>query len=100
MLEWGVSIDRSGVGFRVGHLQFREVTFKEMEALLYGLPFHIILRSVVVQAIRGSPPGRSATLRKEGLKAKLEFCLFSQVECVYLGEEQRGGASISDTRWT
>jgi hypothetical protein len=67
-----------------------------MEALLYGLPFHIILRGVV-QDIRGSPPGRSATLGKEGFKAQLEFCLFSQVECVYLGEEQRGRASISDT---
>lgn len=77
-------------GFRVGHLQFREVTFEEMEALLYGLPFHIIL-GIVVQAIRGSPPGCSATLGKQGLKAKLEFCLFSQVECVYLGEEQRRG---------
>jgi len=61
-----------------------------MEALLYGLPFHIILRSVV-QDIWGSPPGRSATLGKEGLKAQLEFCLFSQVESVYLGEEHRWG---------
>jgi len=85
-----VSIDRSGVGFGVRHLQFREVTFEEMEALLHGLPLHIILSSVV-QAIRGSSPSSSATLGKEGLEAKLEFCFFSEVECVYLGEERKGG---------
>jgi hypothetical protein len=55
-----------------------------MEALLHGLPFHVVL-SVVVQGIRGSPPSRGATLRKEGLEAKFEFCLFSEVERIYLG---------------
>ena len=66
-----------------------------MKALFHGLPFHRILRSVV-QAIRGSPPSRSATLGKEGLEAKLEFRFFSEVECVYLGEWEEG-ASIGDT---
>jgi hypothetical protein len=55
-----------------------------MEALLYGLPFYIVL-SGVVQGIRGSPPSRGATLRKEGLEAKFEFSLFSEVERIYLG---------------
>jgi hypothetical protein len=71
-----VSIDRSGVRFRVRHLQFREVTFEEMKALFHGLPLHIIL-SGVIQAIRGSSPSSSTTLGKEGLEAKLEFCFFS-----------------------
>jgi hypothetical protein len=66
-----------------------------MEALFHGLPFDRILGSVV-QAIRGSPPSRSTTLGKEGLEAKLEFRLFSEVECVYLGEREEG-ASIGDT---
>jgi hypothetical protein len=55
-----------------------------MEALLHGLPFYIIL-SVVVQGIRGSPPSCGTTLRKEGLEAKFEFSLFSEVERIYLG---------------
>jgi hypothetical protein len=65
-----------------------------MEALFHGLPFHRILCSVV-QAVRGSPPSRSATLGKEGLETKLEFRLFPEVECVYLGEWEEG-ASIGD----
>jgi len=75
--------DKAGSG-QVGHLQFRKIPFEEMEALLHGLPFYIIL-SVVVQSIWGSPPSRGATLRKEGLEAKFEFCLFSEVERIYLG---------------
>jgi hypothetical protein len=67
-----------------------------MEALLHGLPFYIVL-SVVIQGIRGSPPSRGATLRKEGLEAKFEFCLFSEVERIYLGVGGVG-ASISVTR--
>jgi hypothetical protein len=55
-----------------------------MEALLHGLPFYIIL-SIVVQGVRRSPPSRGATLRKEGLEAKFEFRLFSEVERIYLG---------------
>jgi hypothetical protein len=74
----------------VGYLQFREVTFEEMKALLHGLPLYRILRSVI-QAIRGSPPSRSATLGKEGLEAKLKFSFFSEVECVYLGKEGKRG---------
>jgi len=66
-----------------------------MESLFDGLPFHGILGSVV-QAIRGSPPSGSATLGKEGLEAKLEFRLLSEVKCVYLGEWDEG-ASIGDT---
>jgi hypothetical protein len=77
-----------------GYLQFRKIPFEEMEALFHGLPFHIIL-SVVVQSIRWSPPSRGATLRKEGLKAKFEFRLFSEVECIYLGVGVELGASIS-----
>lgn len=65
-----------------------------METLLHGLPFYIIL-SVVVQGIWGSPPSRGTTLRKEGLEAKFEFCLFSKVERIYLGVCVRVGASIS-----
>jgi len=73
-----------------------------MEALLYGLPFYIIL-SGVIQGIRGSPPSRGATLRKEGLEAKFEFSLFSEVERIYLG----GGVELRrlsvspwlDARW-
>jgi hypothetical protein len=60
----------------VRHLEFRKIPFEEMEALLHGLPFYIIL-SVIVQGIRRSPPSRGATLRKEGLEAKFEFSLFS-----------------------
>jgi len=72
-----------------------------MEALLHGFPFYIIL-SGVAQSIRGSPPGRGATLRKEGLEAKFEFSLFSEVERIYLGVQVAcSGASISDTGgWT
>ena len=55
-----------------------------MEALLHGLPFNVVL-SIVVQGIRGSPPSRGATLRKESLETKFEFCLFSEVERIYLG---------------
>jgi len=55
-----------------------------METLLHGLPFYIVL-SVVIQGIRGSPPSRGATLRKECLETKFEFCLFSEVERIYLG---------------
>ena len=66
-----------------------------MEALFHGFPFHRILCSVA-QAIRGSPPSRSATLGKEGLETKLEFRLFPEVKCVYLGEWEEG-ASIGDT---
>jgi hypothetical protein len=67
-----------------------------MEALLDGLPFYIVL-SVVIQGIRGCPPSRGATLRKEGLEAKFEFCLFSEVERIYLGVGVEFGASISVT---
>lgn len=67
-----------------------------MEALLHGLPFYIIL-GVVVQGIRRSPPSRGATLRKEGLEAKFEFCLFTEVERIYLCGRRGVGASISVT---
>ena len=70
----------------VGHLQSREIAFEEMETFLHGLPFNIIL-SGVVQGIQGSPPSRGATLRKEGLEAKFEFSLFSEVKRIYLGVE-------------
>jgi hypothetical protein len=69
---------------RVRHLQFREITFEEMETLLHGFPFYIIL-SVVIQGIRGSPPSSGTSLRKESLEAKFKFSLFSEVERVYLG---------------
>ena len=77
-------IEKGRVRVKSGYLQFRKIPFEEMEALLYGLPFHIVL-SVVVQGIRWSPPSRGATLRKEGLEAKFEFRLFSEVERIYLG---------------
>jgi hypothetical protein len=64
-----------------------------MEALLHGLPFYIIL-CVVVQAVGGSPPSRCATLRKEGLEAKLELRLFSEVERIYLGGGGRGASIV------
>lgn len=55
-----------------------------MKPFLNGLPFYRILRGVF-QAIWGSPRGSGAALREEGFEAKLQFCLFSEVECVYLG---------------
>lgn len=70
----------------IRYLQFREITFEEMEALLHGLPFYIIL-SCVVQCIRGGPPGRGASLREKSFEAKFEFSLFSEVERIYLGVE-------------
>jgi hypothetical protein len=76
------------------HLQFRKITFEEMEALFHGLPLHIILRGVV-QGIRRNPISRGATFREESLEAKFEFSLFSEVERIYLG--RGAGASISGT---
>jgi hypothetical protein len=56
-----------------------------METLLHGLPFYIVL-SVVIQGIRGGPPSRGATLRKECLETKFEFRLFSEVKGINLDE--------------
>ena len=64
-----------------------------MESLFHGLPFHRILCGVT-QAIWGCPQGRGATLREEGLEAKLELCFFSEVECIYLGV-RRGRLSVT-----
>ena len=69
------------------YLQFREIAFKDMEALFHGLPFYIIL-SGVVQGMRGNPPSRCATFRKESLDAEFEFSFFAKVERIYLGVEQ------------